>query len=74
VTVEDNGVGIPPALLPRLFDPFVTTKEEGKGVGLGLAISRGIVERHHGAIEVKSEVGRGTVFTISLPAAVEVTV
>lgn len=71
VTVEDNGCGIPEALLPRLFDPFVTTKEEGHGVGLGLAISRGIVDRHNGTIEVKSEVGRGTVFTISLPQALE---
>lgn len=69
VTVADNGVGIPPSLLPRLFDPFVTTKEQGKGIGLGLAISRGIVERHNGRIEVRSEPGRGTSFTITLPAA-----
>lgn len=69
VRVEDNGVGIPESLLPRLFDPFVTTKEEGKGIGLGLAISRGIVERHNGRIEVASAPGRGTAFTITLPAA-----
>ena len=67
ITVEDDGVGIEPSLLPRLFDPFVTTKEDGKGVGLGLAISRSIVERHHGRIQVQSEPGRGTAFTITLP-------
>jgi two-component system NtrC family sensor kinase len=69
ITVEDDGIGIPPALLPRLFDPFVTTKEDGKGTGLGLAICRSIIDRHRGKIEVKSEVGRGTAFTIRLPAA-----
>jgi len=68
ITVSDDGIGIPPTILSRLFDPFVTTKEEGKGVGLGLAISRTIVERHHGRIEVASEVGRGTTFTITFPA------
>jgi two-component system NtrC family sensor kinase len=68
ITVEDNGVGIPPEMLPRLFEPFVTTKEHQKGVGLGLAISCSIVERHNGQIKVKSEVGRGTTFTITLPA------
>ena len=69
VTVSDDGIGIPPELLPRLFDPFVTTKEDGKGTGLGLAICRSIIDRHRGKIEVKSEVGRGTAFTIRLPAA-----
>lgn len=67
ITIADNGTGIPPALLPRLFDPFVTTKEEGKGVGLGLAISRSIVQRHQGTIAVDSAVGKGTTFTITLP-------
>jgi two-component system NtrC family sensor kinase len=67
IEVEDDGTGIPPDFLPRLFDPFVTTKEEGKGVGLGLAISRSIVERHNGTICVQSEQGRGTKFTITLP-------
>ncbi|MBK5260624.1 MAG: HAMP domain-containing protein [Thermoanaerobaculia bacterium] len=69
IHVQDDGVGIPPALLPRLFDPFVTTKEEGKGVGLGLAISRSIVERHNGVIGVESEPGSGTTFTITLPSS-----
>ena len=67
LTVRDDGVGIAPDLLPRIFEPFLTTKETGKGVGLGLAISRGIVERHGGSIAVVSELGRGTTFTISLP-------
>lgn len=69
VTVEDDGTGIAPDLLPRLFEPFVTTKDEGKGVGLGLAISRSIVDRHNGKIDVASEVGAGTSFIVTLPAA-----
>jgi two-component system NtrC family sensor kinase len=66
IRVEDDGTGINEAILPRLFDPFVTTKED-KGVGLGLAVSRSIVERHQGTISVKSQVGVGTTFTIQLP-------
>jgi two-component system NtrC family sensor kinase len=67
IQVRDDGAGIAPALLPKLFEPFTTTKETGKGVGLGLAISRSIVERHKGRIEVESELGRGTTFFIFLP-------
>jgi two-component system NtrC family sensor kinase len=67
IQVRDDGTGIPPDVLPQIFEPFLTTKESGRGVGLGLAISRGIVERHHGRIEVESEPGRGTTFTITLP-------
>jgi len=67
IQVRDDGVGIAPDLLPRIFEPFLTTKETGKGVGLGLAISRGIVEQHGGTIEVASELGRGTTFTVRLP-------
>ena len=67
VDIIDNGMGIDPSLLPRLFDPFVTTKEVGKGVGLGLAISRSIVDRHSGSIAVESQPGKGTKFTITLP-------
>ena len=65
--VRDDGVGIPPEILPQIFDPFTTTKEVGKGVGLGLAVSKGIVERHGGHIEVSSELGVGTTFRIILP-------
>jgi len=67
IVVRDDGMGIPPDILSRLFEPFLTTKETGRGVGLGLAISRSILERHSGSIEVESEVGRGTTFTVSLP-------
>src|SRR5205085_2138581 len=67
VIVEDDGTGIAPDFLPHLFEPFQTTKED-KGVGLGLAISRTIVERHRGSINVVSEVGRGTKFTMTFPA------
>jgi C4-dicarboxylate-specific signal transduction histidine kinase len=67
LTVSDNGEGIPPENLARIFDPFFTTKPDGKGVGLGLAVSFGIIEAHGGDIEVKSSVGEGTTFTVSLP-------
>jgi two-component system, NtrC family, sensor kinase len=66
--VRDDGAGIAPDVLPQIFEPFLTTKESGHGVGLGLAISRGIVERHHGRIDVESELGRGTTFTVTLPS------
>jgi two-component system NtrC family sensor kinase len=65
--VEDDGPGIPADILPQIFEPFFTTKEKGHSVGLGLAVCRGIIERHGGRIHVKSEPGRGTRFTISLP-------
>ena len=68
IQVRDDGAGIAPDVLPHIFEPFTTTKKSGHGVGLGLAISRGIVERHKGRIEVESEVGRGTTFTVTLPA------
>jgi two-component system NtrC family sensor kinase len=67
ITVRDDGCGIPPEILSRMFEPFLTTKETGRGVGLGLAISRSILERHNGNIEVQSEIGRGTTFTVTLP-------
>jgi len=65
--VKDNGEGIPPANLVKIFDPFFTTKPEGKGVGLGLAVVYGIIESHGGDVEVKSTVGVGTTFTVTLP-------
>jgi len=67
IVVRDDGSGIPPEILPRIFEPFLTTKETGRGVGLGLAISHSILERHNGSIEVQSESGRGTTFTVTLP-------
>ena len=68
IRVRDDGAGIAPHVLLQIFEPFLTTKESGHGVGLGLAISRGIVERHNGRIEVDSELGRGTTFTVTLPS------
>jgi len=67
IVVRDDGSGIPAELLPRIFEPFLTTKETGRGVGLGLAISQSILERHRGTIEVQSQPGRGTTFTVTLP-------
>jgi two-component system NtrC family sensor kinase len=67
VLVEDNGEGIRPENLAKVFDPFFTTKPEGKGVGLGLAVSYGIVQEHGGDIEVKSALHEGTAFTVTLP-------
>jgi len=69
VEVADDGSGIAPADLARVFDPFFTTKPVGQGTGLGLAISYEIVQRHGGEIEVRSELGRGTVFSVWLPLA-----
>jgi len=70
IAFQDGGVGIPEDKLERIFDPFFTTKEDGKGTGLGLPISKRIVERHGGSISVKSVVGAGTRFTVALPVAV----
>lgn len=65
--VEDTGCGIPEAERERIFEPFYTTKTEGKGVGLGLAVVHGIVERHHGRIEVLGRDGPGSIFAVWLP-------
>ncbi len=67
LVVADNGEGIPPENLAKIFHPFFTTKPEGKGVGLGLAVTYGIIEAHGGDVEVVSKVGEGTTFTVSLP-------
>ena len=68
VEVRDDGMGIPQEILPQIFEPFLTTKESGHGVGLGLAISRSIIEQHNGRIDVHSEVGNGTRFSLALAA------
>jgi PAS domain S-box-containing protein len=65
--VSDNGPGIAAAELPRIWDPFWTTKEEGEGTGLGLSVVHGIVTQHGGTIDVETRLGSGTTFTISLP-------
>jgi len=67
IVVRDDGTGIASDVLARMFEPFVTTKESGRGIGLGLAVSRNIIERHGGKIQVQSELGKGTTFTIVLP-------
>jgi signal transduction histidine kinase len=74
IQVIDTGPGIPENLLPKIFQPFFTTKgtapkDEPRGTGLGLAICKDIVEHHKGRITVESQVGRGTTFSIYLPAA-----
>lgn len=67
IAIEDTGVGIPADRIAKIFDPFYTTKPVGKGTGLGLSVSYGIVEKHGGRIEVDSEPGNGSRFTIWLP-------
>jgi signal transduction histidine kinase len=71
VAVEDNGPGIPSAILPRIFEPFFTTKKAGEGTGLGLSVVREIVTKHAGGIEVGSPPGGGARFRIYLPSAGE---
>lgn len=67
VEISDNGCGIPKDKQAKIFDPFFTTKPVGKGTGLGLSLSYKIIEKHHGSIDLDSEVGKGTKFTICLP-------
>lgn len=67
VSVADTGKGIAKENLSKLFDPFFTTKPVGEGTGLGLSITHGIIQEHHGEIDVESELGIGTTFTITLP-------
>jgi two-component system NtrC family sensor kinase len=69
--VTDDGEGIPKEVVDRIFDPFFSTKDDGKGVGLGLAVVYGIVESHGGRIEVRTEAGRGTTFEVTLPLVSE---
>jgi signal transduction histidine kinase len=67
VEISDDGCGMAPEQLTRIFDPFYTTKPVGKGTGLGLSLSYGIVQKHHGRIEVRSQPGQGTTFRVTLP-------
>ncbi len=67
IEVADSGCGIPKDVLPRIFDPFYTTKAVGKGTGLGLSLSYGIIQKHRGRIEVETEIGQGTTFRVTLP-------
>lgn len=72
IKIKDNGSGIDQEHLSQLFNPFFTTKPVGQGTGLGLSISYGIIENHNGKIEVESEIGKGTCFTISIPIVTEI--
>jgi PAS domain S-box-containing protein len=69
ITVQDSGPGIDPAELPHIFEPFVTTKNEGYGVGLGLSTVYGIMQRHGGSVDVDSRPGQGATFRLKLPAS-----
>jgi len=69
--ISDTGPGIPPDILPRIFEPYFTTKKEGQGTGLGLSLVYRIIENHNGQIQAKSTVGEGTTFTIEMPATIK---
>ncbi|MHB8974262.1 MAG: sensor histidine kinase [Pirellulaceae bacterium] len=73
IDIEDTGVGIPLEVLPHIFEPFFSTKQAESGVGLGLSVVYGIVERHGGRIDVDSHVNRGTTFHVRLPRKPSVT-
>jgi len=70
ILISDTGHGIDEEHLPHIFEPFFTTKEPGKGTGLGLSIAYGIIRKHGGTIDAESVPGKGTTFTISLPAQI----
>ena len=69
IEVSDTGAGIPRENLHRIFDPFFTTKSSGRGTGLGLSVSYGIIKEHAGKIEVRSTQGKGTSFRLEFPSA-----
>jgi len=72
VKVTDTGIGMSEEVKNKIFEPFYTTKKVGKGTGLGVSISYGIVQDYKGSIEIESEVGKGTTFTIKFPQAPEI--
>jgi signal transduction histidine kinase len=67
ISITDNGIGITEESKKRIFDPFFTTKKMGEGTGLGLAICEKIVKEHSGRIDVESEVGKGSTFSVTIP-------
>lgn len=67
IKISDTGCGIPKDVIPKIFDPFFTTKPVGQGTGLGLSIVYSVVTKHNGKIHIESEIGKGSIFTISLP-------
>ncbi len=67
IRVADDGTGIPPELLDRIYEPFFTTKQIGQGSGQGLTLARTTIEQHEGALECESRRGEGTTFTVRLP-------
>lgn len=67
LSVSDNGHGIPSDLMDKVFEPYFTTKEKGKGTGLGPAVAYGIIREHKGSIKIDGEIGKGTTFTVYLP-------
>ena len=69
IKISDNGSGIPPDKIAQIFNPFFTTKEPGKGTGLGLFIVKQVIERNKGTITVESQEDVGTTFTLSFPVA-----
>ena len=74
ISVKDTGSGMSEEIRKKIYDPFFTTKEVGKGTGLGLYISYGIIEKHNGKIEVFSNVGEGTEFVITIPITQQIPV
>ena len=71
LVVRDTGIGIPPEVINRIFDPFFTTKKPDEGTGLGLSVVKGIIQQHDGYIDVESQPGKGSVFTVYLPKVAE---